>query len=174
MHRENSLIADNIVVLRQGLNLLGRLDSRLFSAPGPHRGWGGVGSHLRHCLDFYTCFLKGIPANRIDYNARERDERVATNCAAAAERVREITRALEALSSHARGTAVSVRAEGAGGPADPDSWSRSTLARELQFLLSHTVHHYALIALMLRLQDFEPADDFGVAPSTLDHWRKAS
>jgi hypothetical protein len=48
----------------------------------------------------------------------------------------------------------------------------STVARELQFLLSHTVHHYALIALILRLQGFEPGEEFGVAPSTLAHWRR--
>jgi hypothetical protein len=46
--------------------------------------------------------------------------------------------------------------------------------RELQFLLSHTVHHYALMALILRLQGFNPAAEFGVAPSTLQHWERAA
>jgi hypothetical protein len=36
------------------------------------------------------------------------------------------------------------------------------------------VHHYALIALILRLQGFNPAAEFGVAPSTLQHWQRAS
>jgi hypothetical protein len=53
------------------------------------------------------------------------------------------------------------------GPAGP--WSRSTAARELQFLVSHTVHHYALIAFILRANGIDPGADFGVAPSTLAH-----
>ena len=53
-------------------------------------------------------------------------------------------------------------------------WSRSSIARELQSLLSHTVHHYAFIAVALRLQGVEPASDFGVAPSTLEYWRQTA
>jgi uncharacterized damage-inducible protein DinB len=52
-------------------------------------------------------------------------------------------------------------------PGEPDTWTRSTVARELQFLLSHTVHHYALVAIRLRLAGREPAAGFGVSPSTL-------
>jgi hypothetical protein len=54
---------------------------------------------------------------------------------------------------------------------DTSCWCRSTVARELQFLLSHTIHHYALIALVLRLQGFTTGEEFGVNPSTLRHWR---
>ncbi|HEX2100170.1 MAG TPA: DinB family protein, partial [Candidatus Synoicihabitans sp.] len=39
--------------------------------------------------------------------------------------------------------------------------------RELEFLVSHTVHHYALIAIMCRLLGHETPAEFGVAPSTL-------
>jgi hypothetical protein len=43
------------------------------------------------------------------------------------------------------------------------------VARELQFLQSHTVHHYAVIHLMLLQQGIRPDPEFGVAPSTLRH-----
>src|SRR5262245_51244700 len=58
--------------------------------------------------------------------------------------------------------------------ASNSDWSISSLKRELQFLLSHTTHHYALIALALRSRGFEPGSEFGVAPSTLRHWRKTA
>ncbi|MEP0552783.1 MAG: hypothetical protein ABJE29_00430, partial [Balneola sp.] len=48
-------------------------------------------------------------------------------------------------------------------------WSVSSIRRELQFLVSHTVHHYALIGLILKTMDVEVPEDFGVAPSTLKH-----
>jgi hypothetical protein len=43
------------------------------------------------------------------------------------------------------------------------------MARELEFLLSHTVHHYAIVAILCRLQGIAVDDGFGVAPSTLRH-----
>ena len=48
-------------------------------------------------------------------------------------------------------------------------WSNSTIRRELQFLVSHTVHHYALIGLILKTMDVSVPENFGVAPSTLKH-----
>ena len=48
----------------------------------------------------------------------------------------------------------------------------STLGRELEFAVSHTIHHYALVRERLRGVDFDPR--FGVAPSTLEYWRTAA
>jgi hypothetical protein len=36
------------------------------------------------------------------------------------------------------------------------------------------VHHYAIVAIMLRAEGCEPGAEFGVSPSTLAHWRRAS
>src|SRR5271169_5877558 len=69
----SELIATNVTWLQQALSLLDQLDDETFgSAPkllAPHR----VGSHLRHVLEFYECFLEGIAFSRIDYDARKRD-----------------------------------------------------------------------------------------------------
>ena len=43
----------------------------------------------------------------------------------------------------------------------------SSVARELDFLQSHTIHHYAIIAMLCRLQNVVVEQGFGVAPSTL-------
>lgn len=45
----------------------------------------------------------------------------------------------------------------------------STIRCELQFLQGHTVHHYALIATMLRSLGLDTSREFGMAPSTLIH-----
>jgi uncharacterized damage-inducible protein DinB len=43
----------------------------------------------------------------------------------------------------------------------------STLARELAFVLSHTIHHQAIVALLLEQQGVSAGDDrFGYAPTT--------
>jgi hypothetical protein len=69
---------------------------------------------------------------------------------------------------------ILVIGEESSGPLDSQGWSNSSLARELEYLLSHTIHHYALIALALRLQGFEPGEEFGVAPSTLAYWKQTA
>jgi len=48
-------------------------------------------------------------------------------------------------------------------------WQSSSLGREFQFLISHTIHHFALIAGLCRLHGVSICNDFGVAPSTLRH-----
>ena len=45
----------------------------------------------------------------------------------------------------------------------------STVYRELLFLQSHTMHHYAIIGAMTRSFGAQPADDFGVAIATRTH-----
>jgi len=61
--------------------------------------------------------------------------------------------------------------------ADRTEWRRPTTLRELQFLFSHTIHHYALIANLLVMQGVEIGRDhsgFGVAPSTLEYWKETA
>ncbi|MEK6687797.1 MAG: hypothetical protein AABZ01_04975, partial [Gemmatimonadota bacterium] len=43
---------------------------------------------------------------------------------------------------------------------------QSSLGRELLFLLSHTVHHFAVIRLLLQRQGTDSDPRLGVAPST--------
>ena len=70
------LVAANVGWLRQALSLVNQIDDATFSSSPkglpPHR----VGSHLRHVLDFYECFLRGLEVSRIDYDTRKRDETI--------------------------------------------------------------------------------------------------
>lgn len=168
---KDRLIDGCVRVLEQGHALLGRLDDQLYACAEGLPVQSGAGSHMRHCLDFYQSLLEGVWAGRVDYNRRERDVLVARDRACAAARVEIVIEELRALADLPGDTTLMVSPEDtdAGGR---DAWCASTLARELQFLLSHTVHHYALVALILRLQGFEPGEEFGVAPSTLAHWRR--
>jgi hypothetical protein len=61
---------------------------------------------------------------------------------------------------------ILVSSRTAGDSSEPD-WSRTTIKRELQFLVSHTVHHFALIKPMLQREGIVLDEQFGYAPSTL-------
>ena len=172
MRNENYLVAGCVQVLEQGLALLERIDDGLYAGTGGLPIQSGVGGHFRHCIDFYQSFLAGVASGRIDYERREREALVERDRAFAATKLRIIIS--ELLSLHVDGDAhLLVSLEGETDESEDSSrWCSSTVARELQSLLSHMVHHYALVALTLRLQGFEPGEEFGVAPSTLKHWRR--
>jgi uncharacterized damage-inducible protein DinB len=172
MSFEDHPARDNIRNLQQGVEVLRRIDDDAFTgSPGRGRA-GGVGSQLRHCLDFYSCFLRGIDEGRIDYDRRERDPRVEIDRAHAAGRFQELIDAMTALEIDDVDREIQVRTEGGA----EREWCRSSVSRELQFLHSHTVHHYALVVTLLELQGVRLDDDlreFGVAPSTLRYWMEA-
>jgi hypothetical protein len=174
MLRDDPVISENVSVLRQARGLLAGIDPRVYSSVEGLPVKSGAGAHLRHCLDFYDCFLAGLAIGRVDYNLRERDEATAVDPRRALTRIDATILALEWGSIPEPLTPLTVRAEGPGDLADPAAWCRSSVGRELQSLLSHTVHHFAIIALTLRLQGVEPGEEFGVAPSTLTFWRSAS
>jgi hypothetical protein len=174
--RNENLIDGCVRVLEQGLALLERIDDSLYMGTGGLPLHSGVGGHIRHCVDFYQSFLAGLPSGRIDYDRRERDELAERDRAFAATKLRIIISELQSLPRDAGETCVLVSLEAETDESnesdDSSRWCGSTIVRELQFLLSHTAHHYALVALTLRLRGFEPGEEFGVAPSTLKHWRR--
>ena len=159
-----ALIDMNIRWLRQALSVIEGLDDTTYaSSPAkfaPHR----VGGHVRHILEFYECFIKGVESAVIDYDARQRERAVEQSVRTASVEICRIIRCFETsqLCGEAR---VRVRME--------DSFARgcdlmeSSISRELQVLSSHTIHHFALIAVTLRLHGVEVDPEFGMAPSTL-------
>ena len=62
--------------------------------------------------------------------------------------------------------------EDSGGYELGDPFLMSSVGRELLTLSTHTIHHFALIAITLRAHGVAVDPDFGVAPSTLRHRQK--
>lgn len=166
------LARQNLHFLDQATALLESLDDHLFTSQDRH-GHSSAGAHLRHVLDSYRCFLDGLQDDRVDYDARQRDPEVESVRTRAIERIASIRGGLSELDEQDRHREVEVRCDAAAWEDQP-AWTRSTVGRELQFLLSHTVHHFALVAMTLRSLGFEPGEQFGVAPSTLEHLADAA
>ena len=155
-------------VLRQGIEVIENLPDALFTRC--ERGENSsVGAHFRHNLDFVANFLRGLETGKLDYNLRERNLRVETDRAFAAFRFRAAVFELENLSGENLSKKILVRSETV-----ENLWCESSAARELEFLNSHTIHHYALINTKLSSYGFAVPKDFGVAPSTLEFWKNSS
>jgi uncharacterized damage-inducible protein DinB len=165
MRLSRSSIRGNRHFLEQGIELLERLTPEVYRTP-TRPGWAAVGSQFRHVLDHYRAFLLGRSAGRVDYDARQRDRRIETDPREAATQARRILTDLELIQVEDGNRAVAVQMDTGSDQQVPD-WRPSTIGRELQFLVSHTVHHYALIRLLLEDVGIDAGADFGVAPSSL-------
>ena len=163
----------NIAVLKQGVGLIRRLEDRHYlPEPGRNRT-ASVGMQFRHGLDFYFCLLEGLHTGEVDYECRRRDDRIAEDRLHAITRIDDLTEKLGNLSSPEAERSIRTRGEApAGATHDTAPWADSSVLRELQFLFSHTVHHYAIIRLLLSAKGFDAGEQFGVAPSTLRHWEQ--
>lgn len=167
--RQTALVRINAGWLQQALAVLEDIDDAAFtSSPAnltPHR----VGGHLRHVIEFYDCFLDGLTTMHVDYDARRRDPLLEQSRPAAAAKIRGLIERLT-MEPELRGDgAVFVRVEDATAQQIPEPFLLSSVGRELQVLSSHTIHHFALIAMTLRALGYAVREDFGVAPSTLRH-----
>jgi uncharacterized damage-inducible protein DinB len=167
LNRNEYLIEANAGLLLQGLNLLSGMDNESYRRPIPEVFGSAIGGHMRHVLEFYECFFDGIGGGQIDYDGRRRDRRIETSRTFAMHRIESYLGAFRTDGRLTGAVRLRVRMEDAPESLGSDAWLESSVSREMQVLLSHTTHHYALIAVGVRLLGLDVPAHFGVAPSTI-------
>ncbi|MGQ0543387.1 MAG: hypothetical protein ACT4O9_16320 [Blastocatellia bacterium] len=161
----NPLVIAVVREFESGVEVIRTLDDLVYRKAA--NGTGSVGGHFRHNLDFANSFLNGISEGKIDYNKRERDVRVEEDRQYALEKVTFAAKRIESLAPELLERFVMIRSE-----LDRNIWHASSVSRELEFLLSHTVHHHAMIAEKLAGFGIAIEGNFGVAVSTLQYWKQ--
>ena len=125
----------------------------------------GVGPHLRHILDHFDRFFTGLDTGLIDYDDRARCQQTELSPGFGQRRLRATIRQLRGLALDQLPASIRVRlctdASAAGEVTD------SSPARELQFLQSHGVHHFALMRRILDERGIRTHEHFGKAPATV-------
>lgn len=169
MQKQILVVNSNIFFLKQGIELLSAITDKLYSSNNGTYNKSGIGRHFRHIIEHYFS-LVNVKNDVVDYDARDRNLKLETDRSFMIQSMQQV---IDSLSEYATNPGyiqkeVLVRSnEGIGEEDAP--LSQSTIRRELQFLISHTVHHYALIGFILKTMGFNPSPGFGVAPSTLKH-----
>ncbi len=166
MTHRMEVIEGNCRLLHQAADLLRSLDDAAYAEAGRAPEVSPVGVHFRHLIDHYQAFFHGLPEGRIDYDARHRLTPMETDRRLALATVLGLIGDLERITDRLAAGPIEVSTRSAGDGQEPD-WSGSTIKRELQFLVSHTVHHFALIKPLLLREGIAVYDQFGLAPSTL-------
>ena len=125
---------------------------------------GSIGEHVRHCLDHVSA-LVAAPSSSLSYDRRVRGTSVETDPAEALRCIQllRIKIVVGRWSTRLDEPICVVSTVARNGET---LTSMSTLARELAFVLNHTIHHQAMIGLLASLYGCGAPDGFGFAPST--------
>lgn len=167
MTAESGLIRDNISLLGQALQVLAKLSDASYTHE-VSAAMSSAAKHFRHIFNHYDALL-GARGDKIDYETRERGTEIETSRAAAERKAHELTAALPGLTmKFSEGAVLQIERviHSADGRLQALNYS-SSLARELDFVHQHTVHHFAMIALILQHQGVDVPAEFGMSPSTL-------
>jgi uncharacterized damage-inducible protein DinB len=164
-HGPSQGIRSLLAVLGQLRQLLLRMTDEQYVMKPAEVISSSVGGHVRHCLDHVEALLSGVDTGELNYDHRQRGTDVET-CRPAA------LRALAALEGAVRKIThlpasyplqLEVLLAGKG----PSVVVDTSLGRELVFVMSHTIHHNALIGVIARRLGVPVPERFGYAPSTL-------
>jgi uncharacterized damage-inducible protein DinB len=157
-------IRSNLAVIAQGVNLLDHLSAEQYGQRIAICYNASIGGHVRHIIEHYQSFLVALVDGVLDYEKRARDPLVESNVSHARGILSAVADKLTELDGVLVNREVPFQSETTSGVL-----TGTSVLRELEFLLSHTIHHYALVAVMARLQGCEPEASFGIAPSTLKY-----
>jgi hypothetical protein len=160
-----------VSILSQGEDLLRALSVESYTQRVPQAFNACIGGHYRHCLDHFTSLLRGLDADEVDYDHRDRDRRIESQPGFALALTGQIRSGLEQVPLVALDTPVNARCEVSYAHGN-SPLTGSTFGRELVYAIAHAIHHYALISIMARLMEVKLPEHFGVAPSTVAHQAK--
>ncbi|MBL4671345.1 MAG: DinB family protein [Arenicella sp.] len=168
MSQNNNLLQANIDALGEGAALLALLKPEQYTRAYKPTFHSTIGAHFRHVLEHYRCFIRQLETGIICYDDRERDLPLERDFAYANQTLIELQGALRDLEQQNLDKPCQLRDQQA-----TESLT-STVFRELLFLQSHTMHHYAIIGAMTRTFGAQPSADFGVAIATREHQKSTA
>lgn len=126
--------------------------------------------HLRHVIEHYEALLNRAETGVVDYDRRPRDPCLERDPVLARARLHALQCSLAMATGPDLRQPVAVRVL-VGVDGDYALQVPSSIARELVFVASHAVHHYALLRRHCEEQGIALAPVFGRAPATVAHER---
>jgi hypothetical protein len=145
-------------------SMIERIDDEGYAAPPPGRPSGGIGGHVRHCLDHVRALVTATRTGFCAYDRRERGTSVEVCRAAALRVIGNLEEQIARLGAADLELPLEVETQlDAGGAMLVTS---SSVGRELVFVTSHTIHHNAIVAHLLQSRGDDMGVRFGLAPAT--------
>ena len=159
----SSPVSGLIGLLDQLIGIVLEIPSDVYCSSQDSHVSGTIGEHVRHSLDHIGALLQAGQANPFSYDHRHRGTAVESDPSAALQQMLRLKAGLERWSTRDLDEPIRVVSMVAAGQS-VSGWS--TLARELAFVISHTIHHQAIIGILLAVQGYSVSERFGHSPST--------
>jgi len=159
----------NIQLLQQLNTVLLQLSLEDYSLPLKICSYATIGQHTRHIINFYNVFIERIDDHKVCYDNRERNSDLETKKDIASLHIKKIMVSLETECINREIVILSTITGN-------KEIIKSSVARELLFILDHTVHHLAMIKMAIKTNfDYiEFPKNFGIAQSTIDYKKKCA
>lgn len=167
-----SAVEPLIATLHQLFELLSILTDEQYANKPGGPVTSSIGGHLRHNLDHIEALIRSVNQEFLSYDHRDRDTEIERNRLVAMETILRLENNLRNAQWWKLPSSLILKAIIS--PDLPAVEIGTTIDREVAFVLSHTIHHNAIIAIMAKMEGVALPENFGYAPSTIAHQRSRS
>jgi hypothetical protein len=153
-----------ITAVKQNLEenklVLQKLSNAEFICKNKELSEGTIGEHFRHIIELLACLVFNYDNNFVNYDARKRDNRMQTDRSFS---IFSIEKLIDSIDKPDKNILLYHNFMG------EITTFETTYFRELLYNLEHSIHHQALIKVVLfRLPHILLPSSFGIAPSTIE------
>jgi hypothetical protein len=131
-----------------------------------------MGSHLRHVMEHHEALMLPAESASVDYDVCQRDAALEASSHVARSGRHALQRTLTATSAARFAQPLLVKRQG-GIEGECRFRGASSRGREVAFVASHTIHHFAFLATHCQQQGIPTPEGFGKAPATRAHERSS-
>jgi uncharacterized damage-inducible protein DinB len=166
-----NLIESNLQVLHDLKIFLQQIDHETYTEKSELFFNASIGQHCRHIIEFYQCLIGQMSDAFVCYDKRQRQMLLEESSAAAEASLIAVIDWLETEPQDKRMQLSFCHSKDS---ETEISYIDSSIYRELAFNIEHAIHHMAIIKIAAKILNPEikiPAH-FGVAPSTLRHYKQ--
>ncbi len=153
----------NIQILHQLIGLLEQINITIYTKSLSPLHHNSVGQHIRHITEFYICLINGYETKVVNYDNRERNFKIELDIDFTIDIIKHIQQRLTEEFSDQSISLISKFGT------DSSIAVNSSFDRELNYLIEHTIHHFAIIKIGLNevFPEVELPENFGIAHSTI-------
>lgn len=163
-------VSGNLEAISQGLELCRQLDQNSYNHKATPYVQSSIGEHLRHINDLYFAIKNEANVGVVDYDHRRRGAPVESDLEVGIAELEQIESWLKQLTDEQLDRNISILSE-ASISSQQVCEIPSNMRRELLFVASHTIHHFALMRVAAIHCDVETNEHLGYAPATATYLR---
>lgn len=147
--------------LNQIVELIQQLSNEEFSKKHTELSEASIGEHTRHIIELFQCLLESYDNGCINYDLRKRNNLIQTKVEEAKKYIGILLDSIEKENKNLMLTQ---------GENSNQLTIETNYFRELLYNLEHSIHHQALIKVVLqKFKHVSVSEDFGVARSTIEY-----